>query len=68
MRFRVFVKGHVGQRFHSGGNLQHTIESYHWPEQITNLTTVWAFETFWPPDTLQMASAGCLIREEFLKL
>jgi hypothetical protein len=36
--------------------------------RITNLTTVWAFETFWPPDTLQMASAGCLIREEFLEL
>ena len=32
MCFRVFVKGPVGQRFHSGGNLQHTIESYHWPE------------------------------------
>ena len=32
MRFRIFVKGPVGQRFHPGGNLQHTIESYHWPE------------------------------------
>lgn len=32
MCFHVFVKGPVGQRFHSGGNLQHTIESYHWPE------------------------------------
>jgi hypothetical protein len=26
-----------------------------------------AFEPFWPPDTLQMASAGRLIREEMLK-
>lgn len=36
--------------------------------RITELTTGWAFETFWPLDTLQMASAGRLIREEMLKL
>jgi hypothetical protein len=32
VRFRVFVKGPVGQRFHSGCNFQHTIESYHLSE------------------------------------
>ena len=43
-----------------------------WPglktPRITDLTTGRAFEPFWPPDTLQMASAGRLIREEMLKL
>ena len=36
--------------------------------RVTDPTTGWAFETFWPPDTFQMASAGHLIREEMLKL
>ena len=27
-----FVKVPVGQRCHSGGNLQHTVETHHWPE------------------------------------
>ena len=35
---------------------------------ITDLITRRAFETFWPPDTLQMPSAGRLIGEEMLKL
>ena len=35
---------------------------------ITDLITGWAFETFWPPDTLQMPSARHLVREEMLKL
>jgi hypothetical protein len=32
MCLRTFVKVTVGQRFHSGGNLQHTVETHHWPE------------------------------------
>ncbi len=32
MSLRAFVKVPVGQRFHSGGNLQYTVESHHWPE------------------------------------
>jgi hypothetical protein len=42
-----------------------------WPilktPRITELTAGRAFEPFWPPDTLQMGSAGRLIREEMLK-
>ena len=36
--------------------------------RITYLTTGWACEPFGPPDTLQMAGAGRLIREKMLKL
>ena len=36
--------------------------------RITDLTTGWTFETIWPPDTFQMASAGRFIRKEMLKL
>lgn len=32
MCLRTFVKVTVGQRFRSGGNLQHTVETHHWPE------------------------------------
>ena len=32
MYLRSFVKVPVGQRLHSGGNLQHAVESHHWPE------------------------------------
>jgi hypothetical protein len=43
-----------------------------WPSlktpRITDLTTGRACETFWPPDMLQMPSAGRLIGEEMLKL
>jgi len=43
-----------------------------WPglktPRITNLTTGRAYEPFGPPDTLQMAGAGRLIRKEMLKL
>jgi hypothetical protein len=43
-----------------------------WPglktPRITDLTTGRAFKPFGPPDTLQMAGAGRLIREKRLKL
>ena len=43
-----------------------------WPglktPRFIELTTGWAFETFRPPDTLQMASARRFVREETLKL
>ena len=34
-----FVKVPVGQRFHSGGNLQHTVEIHHWPESPVKVST-----------------------------
>jgi hypothetical protein len=46
---------------------QHTWPGLKTP-RVTDLTTGWTFETFWPPDTFQVASAGRFIREEMLKL
>ena len=39
MCMRAFVKFSVGQRFHSGGNLQHTVETHPWPESPVNVPT-----------------------------
>lgn len=63
---------HDGARCKAGLVAALTTFKYAWPSlkapRITDLTARGAFEAFWPPDTLHMPSAGCLIGEEMLKL
>ena len=50
MCLRAFVKVPVGQRLHSGGNLQHTVESHHWPESPVKTGIRTLLATGYTPD------------------